>query len=141
MHWKDPINKIDYWSPGPRRHYFKSLLCGFLQFPDPDVAESGRIVVVLQAQRSFSVLIDFRHPNIGGSTLDFCVILDQHSIVKDRDIGMSLVLTTTGESGSVIDDVVSLSFTRAFGGIDQWHGLLVNGTGLTIAVGTVVVTV
>ena len=65
------------------------VLCGpllFVQFPNPNIAKTQRISVILQLQRSlFRTWLVSRALAMSGRPGEFDIVLHQHAIVQQRN--------------------------------------------------------
>lgn len=75
---------------------------------------------------------------VSGGAFDFEVVLHEYTVVEDGDGGGFDDLAIF-EDGAVEDDVVGLPFAGFASGVDEWWVLAVDGTGLSVGVGAVVV--
>ena len=99
-----------------------------LQFPDPDIAETDRVQVVLQHDRAATVGDRFREADEFRRAEDQRVVLDQHAVVQHGDPSVRVQRTVVLEPGRRVDDVVGVPFARFLAGVDQRGRLQISFT-------------
>lgn len=104
-----------------------------LQFPDPDIAETDRVQVVLQHDRAATVGDRFREADEFRRAEDQRVVLDQHAVVQHGDPSVRVQRAVVLELGRRVDDVVGVPFARFLAGVDQRGRLLVDAAGWPLA--------
>jgi len=118
----------------------RSVLLGVLtlQWPDPDVAVTGRGVVVLQDQRRFGA-VDFERPvyAVGHLADKFLMVVDHHAVVDHGDRGRLHHLRAF-PFRSFEEDVVALPLARRERGVGARRELAIHGRGLAVGVSHVV---
>ncbi len=80
-------------------------------------------------------------PDKGCCAPDFSVILDQHTILQNRDVCRNGNTAVFAEPGSLVYDIVGLPFTRLPACVYKRNTLFVNRSGLAVGIGSVVITV
>ena len=115
-----------------------SARCCFLELPNPDVAVANWIAVVLENQRAFGC----KAGEFGGGgrlALHRNMVLNQDSVMENREGSWEDGFSVGRLLGCVKDDVVGLPFTRLARGVHQGGCVVVEGTRLAVEVGLVVV--
>src|SRR5215472_15187994 len=111
-----------------------------LKLANPDVAEAHRITVILQGQRCFVGARFIGWPRLVRRwARQFDVILHQHAIEENRHSRGAKQLSLWIEARAVKNDIVGLPLARGTSRIDQRRILAVDGRGLAIRVGLVVI--
>src|SRR5207249_2160968 len=118
-----------------------SLFAVAFQRPDPDVAVTGRVAVVLQFDWAFGTVRGvFSEDLVTGLAQNLNVVLHQDAIVKDRDVGRRFQFALL-EAWSDEDRVIALPFARRTRRVDQRGVLTVDGGATAVGIGPVLVTV
>lgn len=106
---KTPKRESPLWRP------VSALRRLVLQFPDPDIAETDRVQVVLQHDRAATVGDRFREADEFRRAEDQRVVLDQHAVVQHGDPSVRVQRTVVLEPGRRVDDVVGVPFAPVSG--------------------------
>jgi hypothetical protein len=115
----------------PRRHEptglslgSHPLLLALTQLPNPDIPETNGVVVLLQPQRHPLRVWLVRRPLLMCSwARQFDVVLDQNSVVKDRDKSGAKEFPVFVKTSIAEDEIVSL---RIIEKRRQWAGAILN---------------
>src|ERR1700722_7240348 len=111
-----------------------------LQLPYPDIAElDGVSAVILQDQRLLERMGFVFGWLLAGRSFDPDVVLDQNSILQHGDRGFLRQFAILIEPRGVENDIVGLPFTGFTADVNQGSILAVNGAGLAVEVGLVLV--
>ena len=106
------------------------------QLAQPDVAESDLMPVVLKLDRAaIDAVIIRRRLEPVGSTPELFVILNENSVVDDREPGRLEQLAVVIEPGTAKGDVIGLPLARGPRRVGERRILAVKGAGLAVGVG------
>ena len=90
--------------------------------------------MVLQGERAFAVLAVFADGLVAGRAEDFAVVLHEHAVVEDRDVGGLEKLAVFREFRRVEDDVVRLPFALRAADVHERRILAVDGGSLSVRI-------
>ena len=113
----------------------------FAQRADPDIPEADGITVFVEfdkAARGVGFIV-IPEAAVGCAAVEFLAVVDDHSVVNDGDVGFLGELTAFIPEWGLPDDVVGLPFAGRAGGVHERGLLTVDGGGLAVGVGQVVV--
>lgn len=112
----------------------------FTEGANPDVAEADGVAVFVEFQAAFgSVLGVGRNVSVGGSAMEFLAVVHHRPVVYDGEVTFFGKFTGIVPAGGFEYDVVGLPFAGWFGSIYSGRELAVNGAGLAVRIGFVVV--
>src|SRR6266404_624318 len=92
-----------------------------LQLPDPNISVSHRIMMILKTQGLFHGVCNiFRGPVRRRGAFDLGIVLNQNPVLKYRNRARLQNLALYVELRSVVNNIVSLPFTRFAARVHQW---------------------
>ncbi len=115
------------------------LLPSSLKLANPDIPETGWIAVVLQPKGPFAMCHDLGLSDVFRCSFDFGVVMNQNAVVKYRDSSGSFKRAVAFEFWCDENHIVRLPSAWRSAGIHHGDRLFVDGTSLSVSVGSVVI--